>query len=1137
MDQKGLEFLIQKVKAQFFTRIIQSARRNKRELNATINVEIKDKELWITLKDGDIAHNITVPIPQTNNGITLIEQNEVKRAVHKFYLPKQDMVLTFLDVIYRVICDNPKGLVSDDYIKKGSFVQQLNYAYYNKTLPIVVFRLQKCINEVVNQMPLHETYMNSWVMNHRLVIIDPDFDNLQSPAERHKYQVAKSRAYFNRGWTSIGLSDGSLADKNYILTNDLRKLSPFGLRHHNPQRNLYSTLGMKGDEMPLVRSKSMQDLIDQGISRGGWNLFTVFVDIPDVWEDQIMVDESHKDKGVTYEKRYQCFGGVLVNEGQPLKQGQQIAIAPDGQGTYFKLLADKAWVDRVVETTVNVGARPYRAFNVIVKYRRNFKDGMKITNLAANKGIIRMTKLGYAIDPRTGEKRKIDVIVSSRAVQKRKNYSQVLEALVNNVNNDKVAVLSDDYEVSMEVVEARLKREGLPEDGTWHCDTYAGSFECVCGPVFWGITKDCEDQIWSPGDTERVNNKGRRTAGLKFSTVEFRALNTRFGKNNPIQDEIFSYAQGYEDIHELLTILQSKKGIVPTDVNIRTVNLDKVREVNQTESTIVPVSTIKNTLADDSYLSNGFIMKLPIQYQVQVDSTDEVIFEGAPGAHPTTHKDITIKNSYTFDRIYIPGANLRRCWRHGTGEYGLSEICTLINNIVVIGKRHIAEPNESLHITMLYRAVAMYFKRIADIMGTKRGDLSVYGMSIRYPHSTKAVAALGNHLPKNTIEIHTSMAKQLRVQTGDFVLVERFPCLGFMSLRPQKIKVTNDPQCLYTIRVSGNSLGSMSLDFDGDVLFLASFHTPKAKEALRKEWTNPNKSCYNIIQELNKKMGSPHTKALVLQDYNITSFSPLTIDEHEAIVGKLTGVKSFTGPVVALAYNVMRIAENSTIKNDQKTNCAVEFFLDKVANSVFKQKHGIKSLHQIVMEAICMADVETLVQEGFARGTSTIICRTIREKAAELGIKNLKQYHEFIQQKGGSNIINLIVRKQNKIYFASRSQLEGCSLLAHLEAPAVDVPSKMLKKILSGKSGSMKTTLDVWKDEKSLNSLPNEDLKVVCNKLFTYLDEALTGYTKPVTTATIANVRKINKKLFKRRPIRSCQQSRSEVNNVQLVLA
>ena len=114
------------------------------------------------------------------------------------------------------------------------------------------------------------------------------------------------------------------------------------------------------------------------------------------------------------------------------------------------------------------------------------------------------------------------------------------------------------------------------------------------------------------------------------------------------------------------------------------------------------------------------------------------------------------------------------------------------------------------------------------------------------------------------------------------------------------------------------------------------------------------------------------------------------------VVAKATGVKSHTGPVVALAYNIMRIMENSDIKENQKVNVAIEVFLDKVANSVFKQKHGVKSLHEVVTDAICTADVETLVAEGFNRSTSVMVCDLIIKKAKEVGIKDLVWFHSTI---------------------------------------------------------------------------------------------------------------------------------------------
>ena len=59
----------------------------------------------------------------------------------------------------------------------------------------------------------------------------------------------------------------------------------------------------------------MKELMDKGVTRTGWNLFTVFLDTKDVWEDQILVDTAHLNKFASYTKRYQCYGELKVAEG------------------------------------------------------------------------------------------------------------------------------------------------------------------------------------------------------------------------------------------------------------------------------------------------------------------------------------------------------------------------------------------------------------------------------------------------------------------------------------------------------------------------------------------------------------------------------------------------------------------------------------------------------------------------------------------------------------------------------------------------------------------------------------------------------------------------------------------------------
>jgi len=1110
--------------SQFISRSEVEGKKRGCDFGINLDVKVENKSIWFTFNKEEETHSFNVPLVFTQNNVELIEQNEVKRAICPYLLKQEDRILDYYAIMHKIVVETPSGIVEPSLIKKSSFIQQIVWSFANGNTSIIMYNLQRAINEVVNRMPLHETDLNSYIMNKRLIIIDPDFDAIRSPEDRLAYQVEKSKVYFDRGWTPIGLADGNLADKNYTLTCDIRHLTPFGMKYHNPQRNLYSTLGMKGDELPKVRSQSMQNLMDGGITRKGWNLFTLFADIPDVFEDQIMVDNIHRKKFITDEKRYQCYGFIKVKVGQKVKKGDTLSISDKATTKKFDVDCDYAKVKRIAKSTVNVGGVKTEIHNVIVEYRRYLRDGVKITNLHGNKGVIRMKDLGYAVHPKTGEIQKIDVIVSATSIKKRKNFGQILEALLNETTPEesKPIVLDDYYEVEPEFIKKVLLANGLPEDGMRHCETYHGPIEGVCGEIFWGVVASVENSLWDEGATIRKNARDLRTAGLKFSHVEMRALQTRFGKDNPIIDEILAYAQGSDDLHESIKILQSKKGKLPEGLPQYTVY--DVNFVNQSSGTIVDEEYIKDTVVDEQFEPEGFILKLPMAYQVVMDvEKNQVVYEGAP------LKDIPAgtKGVYTYDSIYIPKASMRRCWRHDSGKYGLNEIGVLINNILIMACRYAGQPTETRHISMLYSAISRYFSRVADILSTKRGEISQLGMAVRYPFSAKAVATLSNRLPRNTVEIHESMAKHLRVKNGDVVLVERFPCLGFMSVRPQKVRVTKDDMARYTIRVSGNSLCSLGLDFDGDVIFIASFHTAEAIALLKKEWKDPNPECYKIITQLNQKAGEPRVDSLGFDDYNIIKFEALTKESHAALVDKATGVKSHTGPVIALAYNIMRILENSDVCDLQETNVAIEYFLDRVGNTVFKQKHGVKSLHAIVTDAICTGDVETLVKEGFDRKTSQIIVDVIKGKATKLGVRNLLHYHNMAKEKGWSNIINRIVRQENKIYYASRANLEACDLLQHLEEPAVDVPSRILKNILSGKIGQVRTKLEEFLEKEAVSEIRNVKIREACETFMDIVEKLLTP-EDPVAISDEMRARmracfNINKKVKEANPgIRKC---------------
>jgi hypothetical protein len=1080
MQYSTLDAIVDNFRKQFSSRILTKA--SDKEFSAVLVVEDNETETNFVMTRNEFRHVLSIPKTFVKNNVKLIRSNGIDRAVGKYYWKIQERLLSFEDVMFEILFGYPVHMLPEYMTKSNSStMQQIKYAYENDKLSITLHSIQKRINYIVNYLPIHETDFNSFIMNHRIMIFDPNFDSLTDPEDQHNYQVEKNKEYFHKNWSSLGLSDGSLAGKNYILDYDLRKLSPFGSNFHNPQRNLYSTLGMQGDELPLVHSEETFRLASLGLTRKGWNLFTIFVDIPDVWEDQLMVDIRHADKFVTYTKRYSCFGDLLVRVGDKLDTDDQLYVNKLGEIKTFDVQCDSAEVESIELKEDTVGGVSFPTNIVTIKYRRNLKDGTKLTNLAANKGVIRMRDLGYALNPATGQQQKIDVIVSAKAVLKRKNYTQILEALLNNLNGNNTMVVPTDAVVTTESLEPALKSIGYNTDGTWLCKTYAGNFKCVAGNVFWGVTHDADDTVWKPLATKTTNSRGIREAGLKFSNIEFRALTTRFGADNPVEKEILQYAQGFQDVKELIKVLKYQFENVSTEYSVK--NVMDIVPINQAEGIMILPEDLVGTIADPELSESGFMLKLPVEYQIVLDHNYEILASGFPGVVGDYLGATKVAKIISLDSIYVPYDNLRQCWKHDVGRVGLNDLGSALNTIVVMAHNYVTDKTTAIHTTMLYKAIGTYFNIVANKLSTKRGELSVHAMSVRYPHSAKGVATLSNVLPKNTIEIHATMANDLKLVDGDIVLVERFPCLGFMSLRPQKVKITEDPLCKFSIRVSGNSLGSLSLDFDGDVLYIAAFYSKEAIEALHREFYTPNEYCIKHINAFNEKMGKPREMEMVLEDYKITPFQPLTNETHAEIVNKLTGVKSNTGPVVALAYNLLRIMENSEVSGNRELECEIEVFIDTVANSVFKQKHGVKSLHKVVTDAVCSADLAILIQEGFNPKISEIICNQIITKAAEIGVKNVAEHHRLVMLRGGSSIINKIVKRQNILYYTSRANLEGSKIFKNLaDHTEVDIPSKIFNKIMS-LNHSLQPS-----DHKALAGFKSPESRVYCAEVLKSLN-------------------------------------------------
>lgn len=1084
MDTRNSE-LIQKVRLEFdrLTHILNS--------DVAMDTIILDNVLWITFRNNKTNKSVRVPLPHyTESGIELLTNNDVTRVVCDYWLEKEQKRLKYHNIVEVLICDDISRILPQ-YKPGSSFISKIIRGFKQDTVAYMVANLQRLINDTINSMPLHETDMNSWAMNYRLMVIDPAFHAISDPDDRLDYRVALNDKYYAlHGWTLSGLSDGVLADKNVILTTDLRKLTPFGW-HHNPQRNLYSTLSMKGDELPKIRTKSMQELIEKGITRKGWNLVTAVLDTPLDFEDQILVDKRHMSLSHKVEKRYVIYGSTLyVKVGDSIDTGDAVGASNDGEPVIMRMRCDSAKIKDIRKTQTDVGGEQVDILVVTVEGVRFLREGSKFSNLHGNKGIIKFMDLGHAIDPRTGNEVPIDVMVSARSVNKRANFGQLLEAITNNVIGDvSPYIISDELTASVSGVKKRLVKSGFPEDGVWAIDTYCGEFEAVVGKMFWGVTKDPEDQLWEEDKPNLTNNKELRTSGLKFSHVEMKAITTWFGPGNPVCAEILSHAQGGLNVRDEIRVVKSACGEI--DDKFPVLLAGNIKHVDTSNGIFHTLEETKGTIVDLEFMPDGFVMQLPILIQaiVEKENRDHYVI-----GIPQPVEDLATKDVYLFDKIFIPNSMLRRCWHHPSGKWGLSTVGAYVNHIVSCNHKFLETGSTDDYVNII-RAVASYLSNVARMMGSKSGDLSTYGMSVRYPYSSRATASLSDELPENTVEIHTDMARMLGVKSGDVVLTERFPCLGFVSVRPQWVNVTDDPQCKYVIRVGGNSLVSQNLDFDGDTLFLAAFKTPKAIEALRRMMENPNPVCYREIERINARK-IPVYREMTIDDFEIRVFPKPTVEEHSDIIRKATGVKSHTGPVIALAYNLMRIVESNISYLDTRQHVALELLLDFLGNTVFKQKHGIRSLQEDATDAICTGDVERMVELGFNREPSALLCNLIRKEALSVGVRNFVSYHKFIKERGGSKIINKIVRIKNKLWFASRSIMGPYKLYDHLKANAVDLPSTMLQYILRKAERSTSALLELQDYEKAVkklkrnSNLDTESFKRIRDAMFEYIDAA-----------------------------------------------
>lgn len=986
-----------------------------------VDHELTTDTLWLTFGDGKTTQQLTFPIPQRDcTGNLIIQKGHVKRACGTWMIGGQEK--PYWEIMLWATTQRVEEYFPTS--SKRVFIERLLRSFEYGSSSLVFRNFQRIVDDLVNKLPLVGTDMQTWAMCNRIQILDPKWDGL-TPREALEYQTELNKRMFP--WTSLGQSDSGMCN-NTLLKTDVRATVPFGLAHHNPRRNLYQTLGMTGDEAPSIMSQSEKALAEKGIIRKGWNLMTAFVDMPANFEDQIIVNSRLSDLFVTEKRSFTCHGTVLVDIGEPLKFLAPLSIEPDGCITRFDLQADSAEVSDITDEQINFNGQKTDVKVIEVKLKRLFKDGLKLTNRHGNKGIIFMADTGTVDDPLRGQV-PVDVIVSAKSVQKRKNFGQLIEALATLVNGpDKEMVVDDTMVAHTDRIKQRLVEKGYREDGTLDISTQWGTFKGVCGWVHWGCIKTPEDQVWTRYDTLNTNSKDLRTAGNKVSHIEMRALVTIFGQRSSIIKEIISHWQGHDEVFESLRILDTLKG---EEVDRPVINWDGIDFIDQSTEFFHDLADLSGTISDTELYSQGVYFMLPDDYVYTIKEGSDVDyveeFKKKPEVGP---------NEIALDKILIPPAFMRRPWKHQSGKYGITETAAAVNNILTAIHRYKNEQGEA---SQIGRTIYMYFHGLSNTLSTKRGLISNYCMSVRYPSTVKATAAVSELLEPNEIEIHERMAKDLKVNDGDYVLVERFPCLGFMSLRTQRVKTTTDPNAKFVIRVSGSSLSSQALDFDGDVLYLMSFHSPEAKAELEKEFHNPHprrKAAYE--QASNKKV--PEFRELGLDDYNVEIFPKIDPETNASIVCGLTGIKRGTGTIIALCYNIMRILEREVGYQDENMSVALELLLDKVANSVFSMKHAGRSLEKECREAILCADVEKMLALDFNPEASALLSQVITNKAKEMGIAPSSLPRLFAASENGrSSIVNMIIRRFHKVWFTSRSNQHPVRILDNINRKPEDL--------------------------------------------------------------------------------------------------
>jgi hypothetical protein len=192
MTSTKLDVLVSNFISQFTSRVLTKA--NASLFKASLYTERTDTQVIFKMNRNDVEHILSFPIPYIKNGVSLLMLNGVERAEGMYFWKAQNQMLSYLDVVYEIIFGYPVHMLPS-YLYKNNItaIQQIRYAFENNTASVILHNIQKRLDFIVHGLPLHETDYNSFIMNKRIIILDPEFDSIINPEEKHAYQVAKNK--------------------------------------------------------------------------------------------------------------------------------------------------------------------------------------------------------------------------------------------------------------------------------------------------------------------------------------------------------------------------------------------------------------------------------------------------------------------------------------------------------------------------------------------------------------------------------------------------------------------------------------------------------------------------------------------------------------------------------------------------------------------------------------------------------------------------------------------------------------------------------------------------------------------------------------------------------------------------------